>query len=723
MKKLKPVIICLIALTLNILLPLSQLRAAATDTADSIADGICSYKAGSGSIQHFIDTALVNGAGETSEWYVMSLAQSGKYDFSGYERALLSYIDANNIASATSREKYALALIAIGSDDSYIISALESSVGEQGLMSLVFGLHILNNGYSGGSYTQKSLVSEILSLQKSDGGFAIMGNKGDVDCTAMTVQALAPYYKSDKKVRAACDDALELLSGLQQSNGCYSSFGKENCESTVQVLLALCSLGIDPAKDSRFIKDGNDLFSAVCSFKLSDGSFEHVRGGGVSESANTQVLYSMTGYSRLLKGKPAFYIFDNASPGSVEDTAPVETQKQTSKQTEKNTSRQTMKKTTRQTGGSTADVPEAKTTRKTTEAQSGSTSQRVTKSRSGSGNTGGTKARTSSGGNAVSSGKVTTTAGAGADIHTQTQQVHTSFVVSNGTSRVVTYTDRQTERTTSAVSQGGSGKKTSGSPESVPQSNENVSTGDSVLSDTKTSAPSEAGAKSSAEMAQGKSDTSTGTQSSAMEVSENGDSDTSSENVKVYIFIGIGVLTAAGVTVLIVKGKKNIKSYIFVIAVGTAVCAVTALVDIKTADDYYGGSSSVSESTAGTVTVSIDIKTISDGGDGYILAPCEVELHEGDTAYDVLRRITRQNGIIVDFKGSDDMIYVSGIDGHYEFDHGELSGWMYYVNEEAPSVNSSQLILHDGDRVEWKYTTEIGHDIDYKDQYFESADR
>ena len=62
MKKLKPVIICLIALTLNILLPLSQLRAAATDTADSIADGICSYKAGSGSIQHFIDTALVNGA-------------------------------------------------------------------------------------------------------------------------------------------------------------------------------------------------------------------------------------------------------------------------------------------------------------------------------------------------------------------------------------------------------------------------------------------------------------------------------------------------------------------------------------------------------------------------------------------------------------------------------------------------------------------------------------
>ena len=123
--------------------------------------------------------------------------------------------------------------------------------------------------------------------------------------------------------------------------------------------------------------------------------------------------------------------------------------------------------------------------------------------------------------------------------------------------------------------------------------------------------------------------------------------------------------------------------------------------------------------------MSIDCLTIAGEGEnvpesGYILEESSFEIKEGETAFELLERVSREQGILLDIKGSDDMIYVSGIAGIYEFDYGELSGWMYYVNGKAPSVNSSQYVLKDGDRVEWRYTREIGHDLDGEDEYYEN---
>ena len=92
-------------------------------------------------------------------------------------------------------------------------------------------------------------------------------NASDVDLTAMAVQALAPYYNSEetyeitrykkqetKTVRQAVDAALTCLSESQRDDGGFVSWNMNNSESCCQVIVALCSLGIDPCGDSRFIK-------------------------------------------------------------------------------------------------------------------------------------------------------------------------------------------------------------------------------------------------------------------------------------------------------------------------------------------------------------------------------------------------------------------------------------------------------------------------------------
>lgn len=64
----------------------------------------------------------------------------------------------------------------------------------------------------------------------------------------MAVQALAPYYKTDDAVRAAVDKALDYLLTQQFDDGSfgYTAWGSKSGESTAQVILALCALGIDP---------------------------------------------------------------------------------------------------------------------------------------------------------------------------------------------------------------------------------------------------------------------------------------------------------------------------------------------------------------------------------------------------------------------------------------------------------------------------------------------
>ncbi len=324
----------LLALALGLsclLICLSALTASAESPPDStaqvqaqeIADGILAFAQDGKNTQEWIDTALCAQAGTGAEWYILCLAQSGEYDFSAYEQALLDYLAGNKIPSATTKQKYALVLAAIGSTDAYIARTMDGTVGTLGIMSYAYGLHMVHNGYAA-PLSVDQIVKEILSLQKQDGGWAVSGTVSDADVTAMVLQSLAPYYGMHEDVTAAADRALALLSERQTDTGGYTSYGAENPESAAQVVIALCALGIDPCADARFIKNGSSAFDAMASFSLANGSYAHTAGGAYSAAATAQVLCAATAYLRMANGQAPLYELDHARPDEVQTTHETE---------------------------------------------------------------------------------------------------------------------------------------------------------------------------------------------------------------------------------------------------------------------------------------------------------------------------------------------------------------------------------------------------------------
>lgn len=300
-----------------LLLALVPIRAAgydrSADEIDGLISDIISYKlecSGADDIDGWIDGSLTDGAGVMSDWYIIALGQYGQYDMSSYRQALMGYISENNVHSAVTREKYALALCAAGSDSECIYDVLGNLTNDSGIMSRIYGLHLLNNGFAFGDLTCTAVIDDLLSLQFADGGWALFGEYGDIDVTAMTIQALAPYYDEYSDVQEAIDRGLGFLSEKQMSDGGYQSFGTPNPDSSAQVLTALSALGIDCGNDSRFIKDGCTVIDSMLTYRMPDGGYSHVSGGSVNETATIQVLCSYIAYSRMLSGNTPFYILD-----------------------------------------------------------------------------------------------------------------------------------------------------------------------------------------------------------------------------------------------------------------------------------------------------------------------------------------------------------------------------------------------------------------------------
>lgn len=80
-----------------------------------------------------------------------------------------------------------------------------------------------------------------------------------------------------------------------------------------------------------------------------------------------------------------------------------------------------------------------------------------------------------------------------------------------------------------------------------------------------------------------------------------------------------------------------------------------------------------------------------------------IEVNSSSTAYSVLRELAKQNGKSISTKGFGSTVYVSGIDGLKEFDHGPGSGWMYKVNGTPPNIGAGAYRLKAGDQVIWYY--------------------
>lgn len=80
-----------------------------------------------------------------------------------------------------------------------------------------------------------------------------------------------------------------------------------------------------------------------------------------------------------------------------------------------------------------------------------------------------------------------------------------------------------------------------------------------------------------------------------------------------------------------------------------------------------------------------------------------IEVNSSSTAYSVLRELAKQNGKSISTKGFGSTVYVSGIDGLKEFDHGPSSGWMYKVNGTPPNIGAGAYYVKAGDTVIWYY--------------------
>lgn len=204
----------------------------------------------------------------------------------------------------------------------------EVSLGKQGINGYIWALLLLDsNGYEvpeGAFDTRSSIITQMIHHQNEDGGFSMQGKKSEVDITAMVLQALAPYYTQESfamdaitkeqmlELTTICqvvEEALHFLATEQGEQGDYASNEVYNAESTAQVLIALCSLGIDPLVEERFIKNGHTVMDGLSRYRRSDGGYTHSLETECSSDsmASEQALLAMIAYERLRNGQSRVY--------------------------------------------------------------------------------------------------------------------------------------------------------------------------------------------------------------------------------------------------------------------------------------------------------------------------------------------------------------------------------------------------------------------------------
>lgn len=127
-----------------------------------------------------------------------------------------------------------------------------------------------------------------------------------------------------------------------------------------------------------------------------------------------------------------------------------------------------------------------------------------------------------------------------------------------------------------------------------------------------------------------------------------------------------------------------------------------------------------------TCTMSIECSTILDNlnkldkdkldivpKNGVIFASQKVKFYDGESVFDVLQRVCKENKIHMEssFTPMYNSAYIEGIANLYEFDCGSGSGWKYSVNGWYPNYGCSRYTLKQGDNIEWRYTCNLGKDI------------
>ena len=277
------------------------------------------------------------------EWAVLGQARakvplSEAYIAAYYEK-VVAYVQKNMGAdgvlvdpesrnpTVTDNERIILALTAIGKDPANVggenlLKALQNKdimkvtdTSNTDINGLVMGLLALNSR----NYTSDTswLVQAVLEQQNKDGSWRASADTkpvGDVDMTAMALQALAPYYKDggNETVNTAVEKALNWLSGKYRS-------GYDSSESCAQVVIALSALNLDANTDARFTKtvEGKTLsvLGNLLQYRVAEnGGFKHqFADKAVNEMATEQALCAMAAYARFTEKANALYDMTDAA--------------------------------------------------------------------------------------------------------------------------------------------------------------------------------------------------------------------------------------------------------------------------------------------------------------------------------------------------------------------------------------------------------------------------
>ena len=296
----------------------------------------------SGAVSYIIRTVRSPEVGAVGgEWAVIGLARSGHNVpdsfFRGYQRAVERRLrEQGGVLDNRRHTEYSrviLAMTALGLDPQDAAGFdLTKPLGDfertvwQGVNGAIFALLALDsldypipeNDNAETSATREMYIAEILRRQTPDGGWnataganggAVGRNeRGDIDLTAMALQALAKY-QDDRAVRAAVNRALLFLSRSQDETGGFSSGlsrGELTLESAAQVLIAISELDIS-FNDPRFVKNGNSIVDNILSYRNTDGGFGHTRGGVSDLMSTEQALIGLVAAQRAASGQTSLF--------------------------------------------------------------------------------------------------------------------------------------------------------------------------------------------------------------------------------------------------------------------------------------------------------------------------------------------------------------------------------------------------------------------------------
>ncbi|MCM1315831.1 MAG: terpene cyclase/mutase family protein [Muribaculaceae bacterium] len=280
------------------------------------------------------------------EWTVLALARGNYFNkdsdyFKGYYDRIVEKVNqtASSInqngalheVKSTENSRLIVALSAIGKDarnvgDWNLITPYNDNfdwIKKQGINGPIWTLIALDtqNYQTSDQTVRQQCIEYILAQEIEGGGWAMSGETADPDITAMTLQALA-NYADDEKVAAAVERGINKLSSIQKDNGGYASWGSINSESIAQVITACTALGIDPATDERFIKNGHSAVDALLEFydkDSTDFTFRHTMNGNGNAMATDQAAYALVAYQRFVNGKNSLYDMTDVEL----DTAPA----------------------------------------------------------------------------------------------------------------------------------------------------------------------------------------------------------------------------------------------------------------------------------------------------------------------------------------------------------------------------------------------------------------